>query len=167
MQTYSARTDLGTASPLTWSNTTEKRLALGVFHLANVLGARFRDVMEQDLRWIETQLLYLKGSDHLGFEPPLERIERTSRFARNLCNSLAYRLVGFETPESLYQECALELDRFYQDRLSQAAPPEFAQFLEHLFESAAAPIARTSARVLAVDEAPADQNGESGDGGKA
>lgn len=167
LPTYSARTDLGTASPLTWSNTTEKRLALGIFHLANVLGARFREAVEQDLRLIETQLLYLKGSDHLGFEPPIERIERTSKFARNLCNSLAYRLVGFDTPESLYQECALELDRFYQDRLSQAAPPEFADFLERLFESAAVPLARTGSRILPADPAAGLENGETDDGGNA
>jgi hypothetical protein len=134
LSTYRARTDFGTAAPLTWSNTTEKRLALGFFHLANVLGKRFREEVEQDLQLVETQLLYLKGSDHLGFEPPPERIERTSTLARHLCDSLAYRLTGYDTPESLYQECALELDRFYQNRLSQAAPPEFSEFLARLFD---------------------------------
>lgn len=150
---YRARTDLGTATPLTWSNTTEKRLALGFFHLANVLGQRLREEVEQDLRLVETQLLYLKGSDHLGFEPPIERIERTSGFARNLCNSLAYRLAAFDTPQSLYQDCALELDRFYQDRLEQSAPPEFADFLRQLFGVATAATTRAGALTVPPENA--------------
>jgi hypothetical protein len=150
-----ARTDLGTASPLTWSNTTEKRLALGFFHLANILGQRFREAVEQDLSLIDTQLLYLKGSDHLGFEPPMERIERTSGFAKNLCNSLAFRLAAFDTPETLYQECALEVDRFYQDRLGQEAPSEFMDFLERLFGAAAATVAVAGPRA-GVTNLPSD-----------
>ena len=146
LPTYRARTDLGTATPLTWSNTTEKRLAIGFFHLANMLGLRFREAVEQDLHVIDSQLLYLKGSDHLGFEPPIERIERTSNFAKNLCNSMAFRLLAFDTPESLYQECALELDRFYHDRLNQPVPTEFADFLRRVFESAAASATRASPR---------------------
>jgi peptidoglycan/xylan/chitin deacetylase (PgdA/CDA1 family) len=164
---YRARTDLGTATPLTWSNTVEKRLALGFFHLANVLGQRLREEVEQDLRLVETQLLYLKGSDHLGFEPPIERIERTSTFARNLCNSLAYRLASFDTPESLYQDCALELDRFYQERLEQAAPAEFADFLRQLFGAAMAPVPRAGALAVPTDEPPADPARPNGEGGEA
>jgi len=163
LPSYEARTDLGTATPLTWSNTTEKRLAIGFFHLANVLGLRFREAVEQDLALIETQLLYLKGSDHLGFEPPPERIESTSTFAKNLCNSLVYRMVSFDTPETLYQECALELDRFYRDRLNQAAPPEFADFLKRLFDTAAGP----TAQLLRVEREAAVDSGETRDGGQA
>jgi len=153
---FRARTDLGTATPLTWSNTTDKRLAIGFFHLANMLGLRFREAVEQDLQVIDSQLLYLKGSDHLGFEPPVERIERTSNFAKNLCNSLAFRLLAFDTPESLYQECALELDRFYHDRLSQPVPTEFADFLRRVFESAAASATRSSPRPVPGDQIPGD-----------
>ena len=158
--TYRARTDLGTATPLTWSNTTEKRLALGFFHLANVLGKRFREEVEQDLHLVETQLLYLKGSDHLGFEPPVERIERTSTLARHLCNSLAYRLTGYDTPESLYQECALELDRFYQDRLSQAAPPEFGEFLARLFAGDSGTASMAVMRAATADRADPNEKTE-------
>jgi hypothetical protein len=43
---------------------------LAPFHLANVMGRRFREAVEQDLKLIDSQLLYLKGSDHLGFDPP-------------------------------------------------------------------------------------------------
>ncbi|MBI3965512.1 MAG: hypothetical protein HY329_07745 [Chloroflexi bacterium] len=132
---YQARADMGTATPHTWSNTTEKRLALGYFHVANTLGRRFRGVIEQELELIDTQLLYLKGSDHLGFDPPVERIDRTRNFAKNLCRSLAFRLAAFEAPETLYQETTIELDRFYQDRLKQAPPPEFDDFLGQLFPS--------------------------------
>jgi peptidoglycan/xylan/chitin deacetylase (PgdA/CDA1 family) len=160
-----ARTDLGTATPLTWSNTTEKRLAIGLFHLANVLGQRFQEAVAQDLRLIESQLLYLKGSDHLGFEPPRERIERMSKFARNLCNSLAYRLLAYDAPDLLYQECALELERFYRERLGQPVPLEFADFLRVLFESAAAPSVRGSPHALAAEHMaaaslPADGEGD-------
>jgi hypothetical protein len=160
-----ARTDLGTATPLTWSNTTEKRLALGFFHLANVLGQRFREEVEQEQQLIEAQLLYLKGSDHLGFEPPIERIERTSNFAKNLCNSLTLRLTAFDTPESLYQDCALELDRFYQERLHQAAPPEFADFLRQLFMLVGASTARAGHSLLA-ENAASSPVVEPSDGGK-
>ncbi len=164
---FRARTDLGTATPLTWSNTTEKRLAIGFFHLANVLGRHFRDAVEQDLRLIESQLLYLKGSDHLGFEPPIERIERTSKFAKNLANSLVFRLMAFDTPQSLYQECALELDRFYRERLNQEPPVEFADFLNRLFGSArAAPGAQAGRDFLAVERAAATITTENGDGGE-
>jgi hypothetical protein len=159
---YRARTDLGTATPLTWSNTVEKRLALGFFHLANMLGKRLREEVEEDLRRVDQQLLYLKGSDHLGFEPPAERIERTSSFAKNLCNSLAYRLLAFDTPESLYQECALELDRFYQDRLDQAAPDEFAEFLQRLFQAAGGPGARGGPRMVLGEYAAAAEETEHG-----
>jgi peptidoglycan/xylan/chitin deacetylase (PgdA/CDA1 family) len=163
---YRARTDLGTATPLTWSNTTEKRLAIGFFHLANMLGLRFREAVEQELHLIDSQLLYLKGSDHLGFEPPIERIERTSNFAKNLCNSLAFRLLAFDTAESLYQECALELDRFYHDRLSQPVPAEFADFLRQVFESAAASAARSTPRPAPGDQIPGvpEANETRGDG---
>ncbi len=150
---FRARTDLGTATPLTWSNTADKRLAIGFFHLANVLGLRFREAVDQDLQLIDSQLLYLKGSDHLGFEPPLERILRTSNFARNLCNSLAFRLLSFDTPEALYQECALELDRFYHDRLSQPVPGEFAEFLRQVFEWAVA-TARSGPRLAPGEPVP-------------
>lgn len=161
LPTYTVRTDLGTATPLTWSNTVEKRMALGFFHLANVLGQRFREAVEQDLKLIETQLLYLKGSDHLGYEPPLDRIERTSKFATNLCRSLAYRLTAFETPETLYQECTMELARFYQARLEQAPPGEFDEFLQHLFQAAATPAAQASLRAMSAEPTPE----ESLDGG--
>jgi hypothetical protein len=164
---YRARTDLGTATPLTWSNTTEKRLALGLFHLANVMGNRLREEVEQDLRLIETQLLYLKGSDHLGFEPPIERIERTSHFARNLCKSLAYRLTAFDAPESLYQDCALELDRFYEERLQQGAPPEFADFLRRLFEAAVPSAARIGTLAVPADDAAPPGAEAHGEGGNA
>ncbi|HZU07442.1 MAG TPA: hypothetical protein VFB73_15875 [Chloroflexota bacterium] len=159
-----ARTDLGTATPLTWSNTTEKRLAIGLFHLANMLGQRFQEAVEQDLRLIESQLLYLKGSDHLGFEPPRERIERMSKFARNLCNSLAFRLLAYDTPDLLYQECALELERFYQERLGQPVPAEFADFLRALFESAGAPGVRGSPHPLAAEHAAAEAFPADGEG---
>lgn len=161
LPTYTVRTDLGTATPLTWSNTVEKRMALGFFHLANVLGQRFREAVEQDLKLIETQLLYLKGSDHLGYEPPLDRIERTSKFATNLCRSLAYRLTAFETPETLYQECTMELARFYQARLEQAPPGEFDEFLQRLFQAAATPAAQASLRAMSAEPTPE----ESLDGG--
>ncbi len=159
LPTYDARTDLGTATPFTWSNTTEKRLALGFFHLANVLGQRFREQAERDLRLVETQLLYLKGSDHLGFEPPPERIERTSRLARNLCNSLAFRLAALDTPESLYQECTLELDHFYQERVGQEAPAEFSDFLAQLFGVAGAAPMRFAPHgpAVAIEAAPSDE----------
>jgi hypothetical protein len=165
--TCRARSDLGTASPLTWSNTDEKRMALGLFHLTNILGRRFREEVEQDLRLVEAQLLYLKGSDHLGFEPPVERIERTSVLARHLCNSLAHRLTAFDTPESLYQECVLELDRYYQQRLNQSAPPEFNEFLAQLFETSddpamlAAMRAATADRVASVEATEHVDRGES------
>ncbi len=162
---YQARTDLGTASPLTWSNTDEKRMALGLFHLTNILGKRFREEVEQDLKLVEAQLLYLKGSDHLGFEPPLERIERTSTLARHLCNSLAYRLKAYDTPESLYQECALELDRFYQERLNQSAPPEFSEFLSGLF--GASDGAAVAARVATAEHLPPPTDGESSERGES
>jgi hypothetical protein len=164
---YRARTDLGTASPLTWSNTTEKRLALGLFHLANVMGNRLREEVEQDLRLVETQLLYLKGSDHLGFEPPIERIERTSSFARNLCKSLAFRLTAFDAPESLYQDCALELDRFYEERLQQGAPPEFADFLRRLFDAAVPAAARIGTLAVPADDPAPPGATEDGEGGNA
>ncbi len=162
---YRARTDLGTASPLTWSNTDEKRMALGLFHLTNILGKRFREEVEQDLKLVEAQLLYLKGSDHLGFEPPVERIERTSTLARHLCNSLAYRLQAYDTPESLYQECALELDRFYQERLNQAAPPEFTEFLSGLF--AAGDGTAAAMRAATSEHVPPLMNGESSERGES
>jgi peptidoglycan/xylan/chitin deacetylase (PgdA/CDA1 family) len=165
LPTYPVRTDFGTASPLTWSNTTEKRLALGFFHLANFLGLRFRDAVEQDLKLIENQLLYLKGSDHLGFEPPIERIERTSKFARNMCGSLAYRFMTYESPETLYQECALELERFYQERLNQAPPPEFADFLRWLFDNVVTSTAQTSPRVVPTDFAAVEELNRQDDGG--
>ncbi len=166
LSSYGARTDLGTASPLTWSNTDEKRLALGLFHLTNILGKRFREEVEQDLQLVEAQLLYLKGSDHLGFEPPVERIERTATLARHLCNSLAFRLAAYDTPESLYQECTLELDRFYQQRLDQAAPPEFSDFLSGLFGAGEATSAATI-RAAKADPVPPVANGESLERGKA
>lgn len=162
---YRVRTDLGTASPYTWSNIPEKRLALGIFHLANTLGQRFREAVEQDLQLVQTQLLYLKGSDHVGFDPPSERIERTSKLAQKLCNSLAFRLAAFERPESLYQECVLELDRFYQDRLNQPPPPEFADFLRSLFGSAAVAVAKGSSEAIAAEHAAAAEAMATGDGG--
>jgi hypothetical protein len=158
--TCRARTDLGTASPATWSNTDEKRMALGLFHLTNILGRRFREEVEQDLRLVEAQLLYLKGSDHLGFEPPIERIERTSTLARHLCNSLAHRLTAFDTPESLYQECVLELDRYYQQRLNQSAPPEFHEFLAQLFETSDDPTAVAAMRAATADRVASAESAE-------
>jgi hypothetical protein len=98
----------------------------------------------------------------------MERIERTSGFAKNLCNSLAFRMAAFDTPETLYQECALEVERFYQDRLQQEAPPEFMDFLARLFGAAAATVAVAGPRAgvtnlppdtVAVADAPgADRN---------
>ena len=125
-----------------------------------MLGQRFREQAERDLRLVETQLLYLKGSDHLGFEPPPDRIERTSKLARNLCNSLAFRLAALDTPESLYQECALELDRFYQERLGQAAPMEFDDFLAGLFGAAGAAPMRLAPHgpAAAIEAAPSDES---------
>ncbi len=162
---FGIRTDIGTSTPHTWSDTTEKRLAIGFFHLANVMGRRFREAVEQDLKMIDSQLLYLKGSDHLGFDPPLERIERTSKFARNLCNSLAFRLATYDSPETLYQECTIELDRYYEERLKQEPPPEFADFLELLFEATTNPAAQAGARAaVSAEQAMATETAED-DGG--
>jgi hypothetical protein len=162
---YEIRTDLGTSTPLSWSDTTEKQLAIGFFHLANVMGRRFREAVEQDLKLIDSQLLYLKGSDHLGFNPPLERIERTSKFARNLCSSLAFRLATYDSPETLYQECAIELDGYYRERLNQAPPPEFAKFLGLLFEAVSDPVAQAGARAVSAEQRLASEADEANDGG--
>ena len=79
---------------------------------------------------------------------------------------LLEHLAAFDTPQSLYQDCALELDRFYQDRLEQGAPPEFADFLRQLFGVATA--ATTRAGTLTVPpENAATAAGPDGEGSDA
>ena len=95
----------------------------------------------------------------------MERIERTSKFARNLCSSLAFRLATYDSPETLYQECAIELDGYYRERLNQAPPPEFARFLELLFEAVSNPAAQAGARAVSAEQRAASETDQANDGG--
>jgi hypothetical protein len=88
-----------------------------------------------------------------------------SKFDNNLCDSLAFGLASYGSPETLYQECDAEVDGYYGGRLNRTPPPGFARFPKLAFAALSDPSAQAGPCAFSAEQRVAGETHEAGEGG--